>query len=423
MANGNPVLAEGLVVRGRHIPVVAFYSAQGGVGKSTLAREFAELVTVAPGRDGHRPNVLLVDLDVGAQGLTIRLTQGMHVGTKTVHEIIAEQNPAGAAAVDVTRAVHLAGGVPRDRGQLYLIPAAPPDANALFDTCARTERVRLLSLLKDMIYTVAVQYDISCVVIDCPPGADPYSAAGATLADVPLLIGRNEQTTYDHIPIIPNRFREMYPAFQPARQRVIINAVTVRELYEMRKDKYMILDYIPMVSDVIHETEGLSRPESFQMLLFGKYVVDIIRQVLVGENHLIPETPALVGEEWVEAIQKLDRCEEAPRVRRLRRFGVARWVGLAVLLAGIAMLVVDKVVNPTSDGYFLASIALIVVGLVVVAVGLYAAGERHRVVATARDFVIGGPDYVLRMLNEGKASRRQMDQMKKLADSVPSRKR
>jgi cellulose biosynthesis protein BcsQ len=59
-----------LINRGHRVPVVAFYSIQGGVGKSTLARKFAELLTVAPGREGSKPNVLLVDLDVGAQGLT-----------------------------------------------------------------------------------------------------------------------------------------------------------------------------------------------------------------------------------------------------------------------------------------------------------------------------------------------------------------
>src|SRR5436853_7247629 len=97
---------------GREVPVVAFYSVQGGVGKSTLARKFAELVTIAPGREGRKPNVLLVDLDVEAQGLSFRLAQGLRPNFRTIHEVIAERNIAVAQAITVTGAVSLATGNP-----------------------------------------------------------------------------------------------------------------------------------------------------------------------------------------------------------------------------------------------------------------------------------------------------------------------
>lgn len=423
MNNDDHVSTGELRSHGRKVPIVAFYSVQGGVGKSTLARKFAELVTVAPGRDGHRPNVLLLDLDVDTQGITFRLTQGARMGTKTVHEIMAEQNPTFAQALNVTMAAQLASGNPQHRGQLYLMPAAPPEAKGLFDTCAKTDRQKLLNLLRDMIHALAVQYDISCVVIDCPPHANPYSAAAATLSDVPLLIGRNEQTTYEHIRLLPERFREMYPEFQPAKQRVIINAVTVKELYEARAQQYGILDYIPMVSDVIHETEGLSRTGSFRMLLFEKYVVDIMKQVLVGENHLIPEAPALLGEEWVEAIAKLDRCEEAPKIRRLRTFGYMRWIGTFLLVAGLGVFVTEKIWDIRLDTFANGAILLIIAGLTFMVGGWYVASERHRIVAAAKDLVIGGPDQVFRMLKEGVTYRRLLDEMKKLADSVPRQRR
>ncbi len=421
MNNDNHVSNGGLRSHGCAVPIVAFYSVQGGVGKSTLARKFAELVTVAQERDGHKPNVLLVDLDVDSQGMTFRLTQGSSTGTKTVHEVIAEQNPTFAQALNVTVAVQLASGNPQHRGQLYLMPAAPPHAKGLFDTCAKIERPRLLKLLRDMIHALVMQYDISCVVIDCPPATNPYSAAAATLADAPLLIGRNEETTYKQIRVLPERFREMYPQFQPAKQRVIINAVTVKELYEPRAQQYGVLDYIPMVSDVIHEIEGLSRTGSFRMLLFEKYVVDIIRQVLVGENHLIPETRSVVGEEWVEAIARLDRCEDAPKIRRLRTLGYMRWVGTFLLVLGLGVFGTDKICDVLPDAFGSGAVLLIIAGLALMVAGWYTANERHRTLAAARDLVIGGPDQVFKMLKEGVAHRRLLDKMKKLADSVPSR--
>ena len=80
-----------IVNRGQEVPVVAFYSVQGGVGKTTLARKFAELVTLAPGREGRRPNVLLIDLDVEAMGLTFRMAKGIRQTVRTVHDVFAER--------------------------------------------------------------------------------------------------------------------------------------------------------------------------------------------------------------------------------------------------------------------------------------------------------------------------------------------
>jgi cellulose biosynthesis protein BcsQ len=408
-----------VLLHGNSVPIVAFYSVQGGVGKSTLARKFAELVTLAPGRDGRKPNVLVVDLDVDTQGITFRFTGGQREGVKTVHEVIAEQSPTFAQALNVTMAVELASGNPQARGQLYLMPAAPPEAKGIFDTGAKTDRSQLFRLLQSMIQTLVTKYDISCVVIDCPPHANPYSAAAAALSDVPLLIGRNEQTTYEQLRVLPERFREMFPEFQLAKQRVIINAVTVKEIYEKRAQQYGILDYIPMVSDVIHETEGLRRIGSFRLLLFEKFVVDIIKKVLVGENHLIPDAPSIVGEEWAEAIAKLDRCQDAPKVRRLKVAAFARWVGLGLLILGSASVAVAKLWSKVSDPARSSMIPCIIAGLALMAGGWFASSERNRLLATARNLVIGGPDEVLRMLKEGVTHRRHLEEMKKLADSVP----
>lgn len=401
----------------RLLPSTAF---RGGVGKTTLAKKFAELITVAPGRSGHKPNVLLVDLDVDANGLSFRLSQGSPGSYKTVHEVIAERNPASAQAVDVTMAVSLAGGNPQHRGRLYLMPAAPPAAKGIFETCATIDPKELYQLMVNMVSALVMQYEISCVVIDCKSGANPYSAVGAALASVPLLIGRNEPATYDQIRHLPERLREWYPEFQPAKQRVIINAVTVKDLYEKRAQQYGILDYIPLVSDVIHEVEGLSLFGSFRMLLFENYVVDIIKQVLVGETHLIPEPNDVLGEDWIQAITKLNRCEEAPRVQRLRRLVFLRWVGLFILVIGLIILGVEKIYNslPVTVGKF--DIPCIVIGLMVLVAGWYTESERHRIISAAKELVLGGPELVFRMLKEGATHRKRLDDLKKLADSIPN---
>lgn len=414
----------GVTIRnqGQHVPVVAFYSIQGGVGKSTLARKFAELVTVAPGRDGRRPNVLLVDLDVEAAGLTFRLTQGFRLGCRTAHEVIAERNAAAAQAADVTNAATLAGGNPSRRGRLYLLPAAPPEAKRLFDTIAEVDRQELFVLLHDVSQALVQQYDVSCVVIDCAPGANPYSAAAAELADFPLLIGRNEDATYKQISALPERFREMYPSFQPARQLVIINAVSLQERFEMRRNEYGIFDFIPLTSVVIHETEGLAPlVMSLRMLLFEKYIVDIIRQLFVGLTHLIPEPPEVLGPEWMEALKKLDRCEQAPKVSRLWRLRHLRWIGLAAIVVGLVLLGLREMVTSLPPMTGRAGLVVAVAGAAVVLGGLWTEKERHRLLRAARQLVDGGPDEVFRKLQEGVTYRRELDELKALADTIPAR--
>ncbi len=413
----------GIRNKGQEVPVVAFYSVQGGVGKSTLARKFAELVTIAPGREGRKPNVLLVDLDVEASGLTFRLTRGLRRTFRTVHEVIAERNVTVAQAITVTDEVSLASGNPPQRGQLYLMPAAPPEAKGLFDTIAGIGKDELYGLLHNMIKDLVRQYDVSCVVIDCAPGSNPYTAAAATLADIPFLIGRNEQTTYDQIRVLPERFREWYGRFQPANQRVIINAVSVKELFEKRATQFPVLDYIPLTSDVILETEGLSRTGSLRMLLFEKYIVDIIKQVFVGKSHLIPEAPDVVGPEWLEALTRLNRCEEAPTVRRLRPFRHLRWVGAALVVVGIAFVGTYQVFDELPATLTNVGIVCAIAGILLAASGFYAESERTRILAAAKEMVLGGPDEVFRKLKEGASHRRQLDEMKKLADTIPAETR
>src|ERR1041384_6315314 len=100
-------MANEFYLKGQQVPVVAFYSIQGGVGKSTLARKFAELVTRATSPAGQNPNVLLIDLDVEASGLSFRIT-GSTTRGGTIHEAIAARNANVATARDVSAHVDIA---------------------------------------------------------------------------------------------------------------------------------------------------------------------------------------------------------------------------------------------------------------------------------------------------------------------------
>ena len=155
-----------------------------------------------------------------------------------------------------------------------------------------------------------------------------------------------------------------------------------------RAQQYSVFDYIPLTSDVIHETEGLSRTGSLRMLLFEKYIVDIIKQVFVGMNHLIPEAPEVVGQEWMEILNKLERCEEAPKVRWLRPFRHLRWVGVALVLAGIAFVGLHEVFDNLPATLTSIGIVTAIAGVLLGVGGWYAESERHRILTAAQKLAL-----------------------------------
>jgi hypothetical protein len=278
-----------------------------------------------------------------------------------------------------------------------------------------------MRILTDTINRIVANFDISCVVIDCAPGAMPYSAAAATLATVPLLIGRNEDATYQQIQVLPRRFQEFFPEFQPAKQSVVINAVSVREYFEAQAKKYAIADWIPLTSDVIHETEGLPNVESLRMLLFENYVIDLIKKFLIGHDHLIPSSHDVLPEKWVTMLTKLDRIHEAPRMRLLniiRRLGIPGGI-VGVVLGIVAFMIRDlEAIERFKSELTNAGIFFSLLGVVALGLGVYAMKERARIKSKANDLNMGGPDEIFKQLKKEQSHRQSLEELLKLTSSI-----
>ena len=63
-----------------------------------------------------------------------------------------------------------------------------------------------------------------------------------------------------------------------------------------------------------------------------------------------------------------------------------------------------------------------IVGILFIVSGWYTGSERQRLLTAARKLVSGGPDEVFRKLKEGASHRRELDEMKKLADTIQTDK-
>lgn len=412
-----------ITYKGNPVPVVAFYSIQGGVGKTTLARKFAELITRASGERQRRPSVLIVDLDVEAQGLSYRLGQNDLVRSGTIHEAIASRNPNVAIAQNVTANSSLVSAGSEKRGQLYLLPASPPSEYRFFDVIKKIGYEELLQILVDTINRLVEINAISCVVIDCAPGTMPYTAAAATIADSPLLVGRNEDATYRQIDSQARRIMEIYPQFEPARQSVIINAVSVKELFESKAKQFAIADWIPLTGDVIHETEGLRNIESLRMLMFENYVIDLIKKFLIGNEHLIPNAHDVLPDKWTKMLRKINNIENTFRMRLYRnaaRVGIP--VGIFSIIVGIIAILGSDWDRLSAHSLLVSNIgvSLSAIGIATVLAGILALSRRANIQRLAFEIKEGGPEAIFKKIRSQQSDRKSLEDMLALTETISS---
>lgn len=321
---------------GRRVPVVAFFGTKGGVGKTTISRRFAELITMAD----LAPNVLLVDGDVHHRGLTVEMTAETPASCKNVHDYIAAQNPQGAEAVDMTGLIR---GRRDHSGNLAFIPASSKDSREVFDKSAKIGPVKMLEILHDVIAATVQKYDCRCVVIDCGPIIDPYTAASAMLADRAFIIGQNEQISFSSLKSYPGQIKDFYPDFTTDKMKIIVNKVRGWETLEQRKLTEDIFHAIPFNMDIVDISEGLATVNEMQLMIFEEHLIQIVEKVFRGDHpDLVPSRQILLPPQWHSLVENTGQLERAPAIKRL---GLLR----LLLPAGILAMVVGGILFYTAS--------------------------------------------------------------------------
>lgn len=318
---------------GRRIPVVAFFGTKGGVGKTTISKRFAELVTLAD----SAPNVLLVDGDVHHRGMTVEMKTQTHVACNTVHDYIVSKNVDNVEAANITAVI---SGTRPQSGSLFFIPASSPDSDHVFAESALIGPEKLLEILYQVIAKATQRYDCECVVIDCGPIIDPYTAAAAMLADRAFIIGQNEPISFSSLKTYPSRIRDFYPEFRTDKMKVIINKVRGWEQLEQRKlqGQEEIFAAIPFTMDIVDVSEGLSATNDMQLMLFEDHIAKIIEKVFKSDYpELVPPGQSLLPPEWGSLVQNPERLERAPAIKRLGMLRLLLPIGLLALVGGAVL--------------------------------------------------------------------------------------
>lgn len=317
----------------RKVPIVAFFGTRGGVGKTTITNKFADLVVVAE----TAPRVLLIDLDVSARGTTVLRISGP-INCRTIHDYVRTRSTEIEEALDVTNTVDVMGkkdkgGKLEDvKGKLYLIPSATAEAAQIFRTTADIGYQELLGIVRGLIDSAASKYNISCVLIDCGPTIDPYTAAAAQLADRAFIIGQNEPISREALRDYRAKIRDdFYSNFNFDKMAIILNKVRA----VVPEAGFSAI--IPFTIDIVDISEGIKDVDEVRLALLDHYIFDLLRKTLEKDYpDLVPNARAILPKEWSSLVE---RAPELAKSLRMKGLGISKWVlPFGVLLSACLLI-------------------------------------------------------------------------------------
>lgn len=422
----------------RQIPIVAFFGTKGGVGKTTIARRVAELVTQA----GSSPNLLAIDFDIEHRGLTVTLAGGNPFGCHTMHDYIAARLGTIDQALDVSdtitrRSPQASGG----GGRLFLIPASTRDSRETFRTIADIRYPELVDLIRALIDDASAKYDISCVIIDCGPTINPYTAAAAHLADRAFIIGQNEPISYESLQTYAFKIREFYPDFNSTRMSVILNKVRGNVPTDMG-----FFHIIPFTIDVVDITEGIEDINTTRLMLFDRHILEITRKIFERlDLGLVPGPEVIIPPDWRALVEQAPRLLQTKQARIRRLLGKLLYAGGALALAALLVRFVfgvssiqllsqegvraiaaspDVPLNALLLKLGLAQYPLalpvapfVFLGLALAVVGFWFYQRDRQLTASLRELTTSGEAGLLEALDQ-RSGRRLMDNLRKMSKST-----
>lgn len=346
----------------QNIPIIAFFGAKGGVGKTTVTNKFADLVASA----GKNPKVLIIDFDVSARGTTIFRTKGNPFHCKTLHDYIATRSAVIEDAIDVTETMEIRSKSHVNReGLIYLIPSATPDARETFRAIALIEPDELLNILRTLIDSAIKKYNINCVLIDCGPTLnDPYTAAAAHIADQAFIIAQNEPTSQEALKNYTSKIKEFYPDFSIIKMRIVLNKVRA-----VVPESMGFFSVIPFTIDIVDISEGIKDIDEVRLTLLDHYIFDIVKRSFAKTHpQLIPDAKIILPEGWRKLMENASELANSFRIKfykLAKKLLFPLGIGLTLCILALKIIFsIDKVFDLFSIYYlFIPSIILLGVGV------------------------------------------------------------
>jgi MinD-like ATPase involved in chromosome partitioning or flagellar assembly len=423
------------------VPVVALVGTRGGVGKSTIAQYFAEMVLSSPGEDGNVPNVLLIDLDVHSRQITQHYTPRALMTCPTVHELVQQDLPPAFQPMNVTAQVRTIGKVLARRGELYMIPSASSEDDDVYKVAANKPADQMVQLLTHLIQGVVDNHQIACVVLDCTAHIDTYAAAATAMADAILCVSLVEPGCFERSKEQGRRIRAQVPSFDPQRVKLILNKYSNTKRLQQLGDVDQYYHAIPFSEEVIDTQDWPGESiDEFRLAIFADYVGQLIEKVLKPRwPWLVPPPSVLVPPLFAYLARVAPKLPRATRMKWLAAAQYLMWIGIIVAIVGVGGLYEAGRLSesPTSasgqpaphlPNDFLGftrtqlsncGLGLLALGTFFVGCGWWARIYRRDLRQAIDELIQGREIWVMRQVEKGRGQQAKIHRLLRLARSLP----
>jgi cellulose biosynthesis protein BcsQ len=350
------------------VPILAFFSVIGGVGKTTIANVVGDLAAVAP----KGPNVLIIDMDVHSMGTTVHRTRG-HFTCRTIHQHMIQKDsirPEDVEAEDVTNTIsrpaviqdNQPGGLVGEpgnwgKGRVYVIPCGTMEDYYAFHEQAAVSNAQVKQNLDSVIKFAVKKYNISLVLIDCSAIVDGFNAAAARVATYVLIIRDPNPECQLFLEVVRPRLQAFYPDFDGGKLYMVMNKAgsTVTGA-----DRYFAI--IPFTPALVDTTVFVDATE-VQLMLFHADILEMMKRAFKEKYpDLIPEDRVVVPRPWLELVKRAPHLRKSLRLRLpwlligAGLAAIAAWAGvrygLDVDASALGVLLVAGIISIVGGGWF-----------------------------------------------------------------------
>lgn len=328
---GEPLPRCVIMRDGRVIPVIGLLG-PSGTGKTLLAIRSATMLTRA--RSG--PNVLLVDSDVYARGLTTHIEHEVLVLCAGVHDVLYGRGGASVEPMDITQVSVFGYSDMRlpDEGRLYLFPAGQRYGVDPFTCVAKMALAELQEFLRSSITNAVRECDADCVVVDTASIPEPCAAAVVSFCDVVVMVGNSDKTD-DYLQEHKKKVAEFGVAIDDAQLLTVFNQLDPIMDDRMSGPLPVRIYPLPAMVSMVGESNPNDEESVADYIDLDSRIVSMLLDTFrVDHRQLVPEWYAPLPAPWRLGARRSDTS--APSAGRLC---VNRIVLTAVTgVAGIAIL-------------------------------------------------------------------------------------
>jgi cellulose biosynthesis protein BcsQ len=274
------------------IPVFVFVSGKGGVGKTTVSANYAQLMQEA----GN--TVVILDLDVFNRGATTLLLPRVGFERSAVTEYFDFRNdPDGYRSSFRGEDVFITVSQPvaANNARVLLFPASPPALNLtpLFSDYNLDLMAQFLSII---ISFAEQSLGARAIIVDCGPTPDPMAMAAIRVASRVVIVTQADPVSFDGAKNLEFHIKANYPEYDIDNTFYIINKVPPEKFDSTDLSKmftlieHRVLSYIPYETRIAAVFGDIPFARELGFTTFESKIVVALRKLCeVDFPHLVPD--------------------------------------------------------------------------------------------------------------------------------------